>query len=158
MAVMQGGGLTLDLPAGWDAEIYRRPADASTLSSDGTTERTNAVLHAANFALPEPRGDFGSGAVEVMQRSNLLIVIFEYNSEDAGSALFSHAGLPIPLTVDDFDPHNMQRTHKGLEGCQRFFNAAGRAWCLYVVVAQSGMVALLEEANQVLATVEVAEF
>ena len=74
MALMQGGGITIDLPAGWDAEIYQRPADGATLSADGVPERTNAVMHAANFPLPEPRGDFGSGAVEVMQRSNLLIV------------------------------------------------------------------------------------
>lgn len=155
---MQGGGLTLDLPAGWDAEIYRRPSDMSALSSDGTSEKTNAVLHAANFALPEPRGDFGSGAVEVMQRSNLLIVIFEYNAEDARSALFKHSGLPIPLTVDDFHPHNMQRARKGLQGCQRFFSEGGRAWCLYVVAAESGMAALVQEANQVLASVDVSDF
>ena len=155
---MQGGGLSLDLPTGWDAEIYRRPADVSVLSSDGVAERTNAVLHAANFALPEPRGDFGSGAVEVMQRSDLLIVIFEYNSEDASAPLFEHSGLPIPLNVDDFHPHNMQRARKGLQGCQRFFNAAGRAWCLYVIAAEIGLAATLEEANRVLASVDVSAF
>ena len=118
---MQGGGLTLDLPAGWDAEIYRRPSDMSALSSDGTSEKTNAVLHAANFALPEPRGDFGSGAVEVMQRSNLLIVIFEYNAEDARSALFKHSGLPIPLTVDDFHPPQHATRSQGPTGLTALF-------------------------------------
>ena len=30
MAVMQGGGIAIDLPTGWDAEIYRRPTNSST--------------------------------------------------------------------------------------------------------------------------------
>ena len=155
---MQGGGIAIELPTGWDAEIYRRPTDASALSSDGTPEQTNAVLHAANFALPEPRGDFGSGAVELMQRSNLLIVLFEYNTDDAQSALFRQSGLPLPLIADEFHPHNMQRARRGLQGCQRFFNTGTRAWCLYVVVAESGMADLIAEANDVLATVDVSAF
>jgi len=158
MAVMQGGGLTMDIPAGWDAEIYRRPADTATLSASGVPEQTNAVLHAANFALPEPRGDFGSGAVEIMQRHNLLIVLFEYNPEDAQTALFKHVGLPIPLSADDFDTHNMQRARRGLQGCQRFFNTGTRAWSLYVVTAEVGQAALVAEANQVLATVEMSDY
>ena len=158
MAVMQGGGIAIDLPTGWDAEIYRRPTNTSTLSATGISERTNAVLHAANFALPEPRGDFGSGAVELMQRSNLLIVIFEYNGEDAVTALFKHIGIPLPLVADDFHPHNMQRARRGLQGTQRFFNTGDRAWCLYVVVAESGMLGLIEEANQVLSTVDLTAF
>ena len=157
MAMMQGGGIAVELPAGWDAEIYRRPSDVSTLSSSGTPEQTNAVLHAANFALPEPRGDFGSGAVELMGRSNLLIVLFEYNPADAQTPLFKHVGLPLPLVADEFHPHNMQRARRGLQGCQRFFNTVTRAWSLYVVVAESGMTELITEANQVLATVDVSE-
>lgn len=155
---MQGGGISMDIPLGWDAQIYRRPTDQSALSNAGVPEQTNAVLHAANFALPEPRGDFGSGAVELMQRHNLLIVIFEYNPEDAQTALFRHVGLPIPLTADDFHTHNMQRARRGLQGCQRFFNTGTRAWCLYVVTAEVGQAALIEEANQVLSTVQMSDF
>ena len=157
MALMQGGGIALDLPTGWDAEIYRRPSSVSALSSSGTAERTNSVLHAANFALPEPRGDFGSGAVEVMSTADLMIVIFEYNSEDAETALFSHQGIPIPLTADDFHPHNMQRARKGLQGCQRFFNTGDRAWCLYVIAAEVGLGASVAQANDVLATVDLTQ-
>lgn len=156
MALMQGGGVTIDLPSGWDAEIYRRPTNTSALSATGIVEQTNLVLHAANFALPEPRGDFGSGAVELMERENLLIVLFEYNPDDAQSALFKHEGLPIPLSSEGFHPHNMQRARKGLQGCQHFFNTGDRAWCLYVVVAERGMTQSIADANAVLASVDMS--
>lgn len=54
-------------------------------------------------------------------------------------------------------PHNMQRARRELQGCQRFFNTATRAWSLYVVVAESGMTELIADANRVLATVDVSE-
>lgn len=152
--MINGGGITIDLPAGWDAEIYQRTANTTSASLLGVIENTNAVMHAANFALPAARGDFGSGAVEVMTEEDLLIVLFEYNPEDASAPLFEHAGMPLPLAVDDFDPNQMQRALHGLAGCQRFFNAAGRAWCLYVVAAQADLDNLVATANQVLATVD----
>lgn len=153
MALIGGGGVGIDLPTGWDAEIYQRPANTTVSSPAGLTEQTNVVLHAANFALPNLRGDFGSGAVEVMTDADLLIVLFEYNREDAAAPLFEHAGMPIPLTVDDFDANAMQRPLRGLAGCQRFFNDGGRAWCLYVVAAQLELESLVEVANEVLHTV-----
>ena len=151
---MQGGGISIDLPDGWDAEIYRRFANASVLSYDGTTEQTNAVLHAANFALPVERGDFGSGAVEIMHASDLLVILFEYNSGDVGTALFEAVGMPIPLAVSDFGPDAMQRPLPGLLGVQRFFQSAGRAWCLYVVLAAQNANSLVAEANDLLATID----
>lgn len=154
MAVISGGGIGVDLPAGWDAEIYQRTANPTAGALLGVTEQTNAVLHAANFALPTVRGDFGSGAVEIMTDEDLLIVLFEYNPEDAAAALFEHAGIPLPLAVEDFDPHQMQRSLPGLAGCQRFFNAAGRAWCLYVVAAQLDLATRVAMANEVLATLD----
>jgi hypothetical protein len=154
VALIDGGGIAVDLPAGWDAEIYQRTANPTAGALQGITEQTNAVMHAANFALPTVRGDFGSGAVEVMTDEDLLIVLFEYNSEDASAALFEHAGIPLPLTMDDFDPSQMQRALQGLSGCQRFFNAAGRAWCLYVVAAQIDLANLVATANEVLGTLD----
>ena len=46
-------GLTVDVPQGWDARIYRRP-------------QAEPNLHAANFPLPTDDGDFGSGALSTM--------------------------------------------------------------------------------------------
>jgi len=153
--VIHGGGISVDLPDGWDAEIYRRFANAAMLASDGSAEQTNAVLHAANFALPADRGDFGSGAVEVMRASDLLIVLFEYNAVDAGKALFDAAGLPLPLVSSDFDANGMQRPLPGLLGTQHFFEAEGRAWCLYVVLAEANRDTLIATANEILASMEI---
>ncbi len=155
MAVMQGGGISLDLPDGWDAEIYRRYANTSSLAADGTSERTNAVLHAANFALPVDRGDFGSGAVELMHSNDLLVILFEYNPEDAGKALFESEGVPVPLAAADFDVNMMQRPLPGLMGLQRFFRSGGRAWCLYVVLTADQIEALVAAANDLLATIDI---
>ncbi len=157
MAVMQGGGITIDLPDGWDAEIYRRFANTSALAADGTGEQTNAVLHAANFALPAERGDFGSGGVEIMRAGDILIVLFEYNRRDVGQALFETVGLPLPLAAEDFDPNSMQRPLTGLVGVQRFFQASGRAWCLYVVVADTDREALVASANELLASIDIED-
>ncbi len=157
MALISGGGIEVDLPSGWDAEIYQRPADQGASSVLGLQEQTNAVLHAANFALPSLRGDFGSGAVELMTDADLLIVLFEHNPEDAAAPLFETQGIPLPLSPDDFAPGQMQRTLSGLAGSQRFFNAAGRAWCLYVVVAELELAALVSIANDVLASLDLQE-
>lgn len=154
MAVMEGGGIRIDLPNGWDAEIYRRVPEATVLSTDGTAERTNAVMHAANFAMPVDRGDFGSGAVEVMTTADVLVILFEYNPEDSDTALFAHEGMPLPLIASDFGPNNMQRPLKGLLGVQHFFRSAGRAWCLYVVLSEAARDDLVAAANEVLATVD----
>lgn len=152
---MQGGGISIDLPDGWDAEIYRRYANTSSLAADGTAEQTNAVLHAANFALPVDRGDFGSGAVEVMQSNDLLIILFEYNQDDVNKALFEHEGLPIPVAARDFDVTMMQRPLPGLMGLQHFFQSGGRAWCLYIVLSADEIDALVATANDLLATIDI---
>jgi hypothetical protein len=160
MAMIEGGGISVDLPAGWDAEIYRRIVDPATTSNTsavatGEEERNNAVLHTANFALPADRGDFGSGAVEIMRASDLLVVLFEYNREDASRALFEHRGIPLPLVASDFSPNAMQRPLKGLLGTQQFFQASGRAWCLYVVLAEANAEHLIADANAVLSTIDI---
>jgi hypothetical protein len=119
-------GLAVDTPPGWDARIYRR-----TQTDDG--EDNHPVLHAANFALPTVRGDFGSGAVDRMRADDVLVVLLEYGADSAGTALFAHRGLPRPRT-DDFDPRMLQRTLRGQSGGQWFFTDGERAFCLYVVL------------------------
>lgn len=126
MAELRGRGFRIDLPVGWEGEIYPRPG------RPGTTDL--ATLHAANFVLPRPRGDFGSGAVEAMGPGDVLVVLFEYGPESLGMPLFSHRGLPLPLDPDAFDPQALQRPLPGQGGLQGFFTAGDRAFCLYVVL------------------------
>jgi hypothetical protein len=135
-------GIDLDVPSGWDVRIYRRqPAPG---------ERTNPVLHAGNFALPERRGDFGSGAVERMGPTNVLVVLFEYDPPAARTPLFARNGRPRPV-ASDFAPNQLQRILPGQSGVQYFYNEAGRAFCLYVVLGSHDRRAqLVDDVRQLL--------
>jgi hypothetical protein len=136
-------GLTVDLPFGWEAAIYRRPPNGS-----GTT---HPVLHAATFALPVDRGDFGSGAVDLMAGDDALVVLLEYHADSAATALFARAGLPRPVAPAAFSPTTLQRGIPGHGGSQWFFNQSGRAFCLYVVLGSFGLRNVLVPAvNQLL--------
>jgi hypothetical protein len=109
------------------------------------------VVHLGTFPLPQGRGDFGSGAVEIMRADDLLVVLFEYGPESVGTALFSRSGVPR-VAATDFAPNNMQRPIAGQSGAQYFFNQSGRAFCLYVVLgAHARRQELVPEVNQVLA-------
>jgi hypothetical protein len=116
---------------------------------DGVGGRLFPVTHAGNFALPPDRGDFGSGAVDVMGESGVLMALVEYGDECVGSALFDHPR-PVPR-VAEFAPDTLQRRIVGQLGYQRFFTEAGRAFCLYVVVGSIRFApALLTDARRVL--------
>ena len=120
-------GLGVDLPRGWDARIYQR-------SDEDPAATTHAVLHAASFALPPDRGDFGSGAVERMGPSDVLVVLLEHHPDAARTPLFANRGMPRRLTPAMFSPQKLQRTIPGQAGTQVFFHEGGRAFCLYVVL------------------------
>jgi hypothetical protein len=119
-------GLALDTPRGWDARIYRRRESEAG-------ERSFPIVHAANFALPTARGDFGSGAVDRMRREHVLVVLLEFDPPSASTALFANRGVPRPRS-DDFHPTQLQRVLPGQSGGQWFFNTGDRAFCLYVVL------------------------
>ena len=170
----------MDLPKAWEARIglRARPAtpfatarvgaapgggcrcgrrerlaavDEVAAGADGWAgERAFPVSHVANFALPTTRGDFGSGAVEVMGEAGVLMALVEYDPLDAGSRLFDRAR-PIPR-IAEFSPDTLQRRVYGQLGYQRFFTEAGRAFCLYVVVGSIRFApTLLTETRTVLA-------
>lgn len=146
--MVRSAGIEVSVPSGWEAEIYRREDDFALQS--GEPSATRPVVHLGTFPLPQGRGDFGSGAVEIMNSDDLLIVLFEYGPESAGTALFAHAGVPR-VAADDFAPNNMQRPIPGQSGAQYFFNQSGRAFCLYVVLGgHARRQELVPEVNQVL--------
>lgn len=155
-------GLALDAPVGWDARIrkydqqavatmaahqlapddpssldarMRRPHATEAKTSANAEFRVHPVLHAADFALPEERGDFGSGVVEIMQPDQAFIALLEYHPDNAKTALFlSNAGMPRQIDIDAFSPRQLQRTIRGQGGTQFFFVDGGRAFCLYMVL------------------------
>ena len=165
MNTLQSGGVKVGLPRGWEGEIFNRadepgsdglartlsgPADSATPTPNNAEVARN-VIHLANFALPSERGDFGSGAVELMNSGALLVILFEHGPESVGTALFARSGIP-QLSPDEFHPQQMQRTLMGQSGRQVFFTEAGRAFCLYVVLGSHRQRNLLvPEVNEVLA-------
>jgi len=124
---LKAHGLGVEVPSGWEGRIIRRVAVHPT-------EQSRAVVHLATFPLPEERGDFGVGVTELMRSGDVFVTLFEYGPESLGTALFAADGVPR-LTVDMFSPRKLQRTLRGQLGCQLFFTAKRRAFCLYVVVA-----------------------
>jgi hypothetical protein len=144
-----------DLPPGWEGRITRRTEPVG--AARGTTargtpgERTHPVAHLANFPLPENRGDYGSGAVDVMTARDILIVLFEFGPEAVGQPLFARRGLPRNLAPARFSPNALQRTRPGQAGRQIFFTEQDRAFSLYVVLGSHGAApTLTPKANAVL--------
>ncbi|MGH9278399.1 MAG: hypothetical protein ACRD12_09900 [Acidimicrobiales bacterium] len=123
MAELSGLGLSVDLPDGWDGRIYTRDEAGGTRAS----------LHGATFPLPGMRGDYGSGAVEMMGPEDVLVVLLEFDPSSTGQPLFAAQGFPT-LYPTNFTQRNLQRPIAGQAGAQWFFTEAGRAFCLYVVL------------------------
>jgi hypothetical protein len=156
-------GITTDLPAGWEGRITkrRRPTTVSARAGGpgpvGSPEEVpEPVVHLANFALPEDRGDFGSGAVDRMGSGDVFVTLFEYGPESVGQALFAQQGIPN-LRPRMFASSALQKTISGQAGCQRFFTVANRAFCLYVVLGrQREASTLVPQANTVLGRTRIA--
>jgi hypothetical protein len=127
MTRLAAHGVGLEVPRGWEGRIVRRAAV-------NPAERSRAVVHVASFPMPEERGDFGVGVTELMRSGDVFVTLFEYGPESLGTPLFAAIGMPR-LTVDMFGPRRLQRTLPGQVGCQLFFTAKQRPFCLYVVVA-----------------------
>jgi hypothetical protein len=123
-------GLHLAVPPGWEARIYRRaPEDPGELSYP--------VLHLGTVPLPAVRGDYGGGVVEHLGSEDVFISLLEFGSAVADEGLFAHQGLPR-LRPSQFAPGRLPHVQADVSAVQHFFSAAGRAFCLYVVVGSDG--------------------
>lgn len=154
-------GITVAVPRGWDARIFRREESvvAAPHALDDPVPQsgiTTPVLHLANFALPDNRGDYGSGAVDRMRADHVFLAMVEFGPESVGTPLFAASGMPR-LRTAEISPSSMQRPMAPLAGAQRFFTVAGRPFCCYAVVGsatrRSSLVRVL---NEGLAAVSVA--
>ena len=154
---LQAHGIETDLPPGWEGRIALRNPPTGVTKALGTSgEVPNPVVHLANFALPEDRGDFGSGAVDLMGEQHVLVVLFEYGPECAGTALFRRKGIPTTLTPSMFSGSALQRTLPDQAGCQVFFTVASRAFCCYAVLGrQAAGARVLPQANATLAATKI---
>mgnify|MGYP000497865533 CR=1 FL=1 len=148
---LTGFGIEVDVPRGWDVEIYQREDEAP---DEGTL---NAMVHAANFALPPDRGDYGSGAYEQMDAGGVMVVLFEFDRASASTNLFASSPRPTSVSADDFDPACLQRPMPGRSGMQIFFRDEGRAFCLYVMLgSHRRRRALVGEVNDFLGRLHIA--
>ncbi len=141
-----GHGISIDVPAGWEARIFRRGGGGP-------------VLHIATFELLDRDGDFGAAATGRMRDDDVFAALIEYRVDDqlrAGVGLFAAGGLPAPPEADEFDPMHLQVTRRGQLGRQRFFTHDSRPYCLYMVIqpVRRRLERPTGELSKVLATLE----
>lgn len=141
--------MRVDVPPGWEARITRRAPEGS---APGEVQRP--VLHAATVTLPEVRGDFGGGVTGQLGPEDVFVSLFEYGPEAVSTPLFATRGRPRP-SADDFSPSGLQRSIPGQSGNQWFFQEAGRAFCLYVVLgSHARRAALVSTVRSMIDTLE----
>lgn len=141
MSHLDLGGLGVDVPDGWEAELGWAggsiPPSGGVPDPDGPGPRV--VAHLANFMLPPGRGDYGSGAVELMDSGAIFISIMEFERSARAPSLFSGTGVPSRIHGADFSPDQLQRRLPGQAGLQRFFTVGDRRFVLYVVIGSYRM-------------------
>ena len=156
MSRLAAHGVSVDVPAGWEAELSTQPDPAELDSGLESSDASLVVVHLANFSLPTERGDYGSGAVEVMDRNGIFAALIEFDRASATSKLFAHEGFSPRLSPGDFKPDQLHLSLPGQAGLQQFFHVGSRAFCLYAVIGSYAMRGLLvPELNRLLAGLSV---
>jgi hypothetical protein len=133
--LIEGDGVGIELPGGWDGRIRRCEAGGEGPASRG--RRGLITLHAANFPLPAEDGDYGTTATSAMPRRGVFATLIEFRPGGGlkpGAGLYAPRGVPAELGPEDFAPETMLRALPGQAGAQRFFTEAGRPFCLYAVI------------------------
>jgi hypothetical protein len=126
--ILEAHGIKLELPPRWSGRLFRRPGG-------------NPSLHAGDFALALGDGEFGDASTGQMPAGAVFVALAEYLPGDglqAGHGLFSSSRIPLPLDPTGFSPNRLAHPRPGQSGMQHFFTAAGRPFCLYVVLAGGG--------------------
>jgi hypothetical protein len=117
-------GLEIELPPGWSGRAFRRDAGGAT-------------LHAGDFQLPLEDGEFGGRSTQLMPAGSTFLAVTEYRPGaglEPGQGLFASHRIPRALDPTEFSSRGLAHPGPDQAGTQRFFTAAGRPLCLYVVV------------------------
>jgi hypothetical protein len=142
---IEGHGISAEVPRGWEGAIRRRlPVQGATTDAVAAASTVGPAVgevalptaHLATVALPPDRGDFGSGATELLGANDAFVALLEYGSECVGTRMFPVAGIPRTPTARWFNRRALQRSLDGQTGFQRFFTHRNRAFCLYVVLGR----------------------
>lgn len=165
MAQLDAFGIAIDLPSGFEGEIFGHPlgtaaspppGELATFAATSAEDSAPPVAHVATFPLPVERGDFGNGAVDIMSTEDIFIALCEYDEASASSPLFEGEGIP-QLTSEDFATNTLHRSFPHHSGCQKFFHVGNRAFCLYVVLgSHSFRGSLVRRVNEVLSRIDLA--
>jgi hypothetical protein len=130
-------GMSARAPRGWTVEVRRlpgaEPPQAGARAIAPQEDVTRGVLHACTRSMPSDRGDFGSGAVELLGPDDVFVALVDYGTEVADQGLFEKQGVPR-LAPSQFAPNRLQRPLPGLSASQHFFSSGGRGFCLFTVV------------------------
>ena len=127
MTVLEAHGLRIELPRGWSGRVFKRPAGGAT-------------LHAGDFQLPLDDGEFGDRSTSVMPAGASFLALTKYRPGaglEPGTGLFASRRIPTMLDPTSFSPRGLAHPRPGQAGAQHFFSAAGRPFCLYVVISGS---------------------
>ena len=105
--------------------MFRRPAGGAT-------------LHAGDFQLPLDDGEFGDESTGVMPAGASFLALTEYRPGaglEPGKGLFASRRIPTTLDPTSFSARGLAHPRPDQAGTQHFFTAAGRPFCLYVVIS-----------------------
>jgi hypothetical protein len=139
---LEAYGISLELPPGWEGSAFRHDGGEPT-------------VHVASFRLPSRDGEFGTRATGIMPRDGLFLAMTEYRVTGCELRAGIFAGRrPRSLRNAELGASTLLRPVAGQRGLQRFFAAANRAFCLYVVAGSDGE-RRLAAANAMLASLEI---
>ena len=125
MTVLAAHGLRIELPRGWSGRVFKRPAGGAT-------------LHAGDFQLPLDDGEFGDASTGLMPAGASFLALTEYRPGaglEPGKGLFASRRIPTSLDPTTFSARGLAHPRPDQAGAQHFFTAAGRPFCLYVVIS-----------------------
>ncbi|MGI8712153.1 MAG: hypothetical protein ACR2NR_03020 [Solirubrobacteraceae bacterium] len=123
--ILSAHGITVTLPRRWSGRIFRRAGG-------------NATLHAGDFRLALGDGEFGDRSTGKMSAGAAFVALAEYLPGAGlapGQGLFARGAISLPLDPTAFSARRLAHARPGQAGMQHFFTAAGRPFCLYVVIA-----------------------
>lgn len=157
-------GLSANAPRGWHVAVTRRPGAESppegartALTEVPLADVTRPVLHACTRSMPADRGDFGTGAVDLLGPDDIFVALVDYGPEVADQGLFEKQGLPS-LAPSQFGPNRLQRPLPGMSASQHFFSSGGRAFCLFTVLgSHARRMASVPRAAALVKTVQITD-
>jgi hypothetical protein len=124
--ILDAHGVRVELPRGWSGRLFRG-------------HDRIVGLHAGDYSLPLADGStFGDASTGRMPADAAFVALAEYhpgNGLTPGAGLFAAKGLKLPLDPTEFSEHKLAHPRRGQVGTQHFFTAAGRPFCVYVVLA-----------------------